>query len=153
MSEKQRIGTCMWCPDGIPQEEFHPDGCARHREDLTKHPNVGVRWQAQMEEHLREVRTLTSEAMRLAVTVPTVAQSEAFQTQLLLRAGLAQANAQAASALALANSLGDLEVQSFRHHQELGELAAKITDSLAAAIESIPEVRQALENLEKNDPL
>jgi hypothetical protein len=63
--------------------------------DLTKSSNVGVRWQAQMEEHLASVRGFSSEA-----ALPGLSQEAA-----LVRATLAQAHATAA--LALATALGD----------------------------------------------
>lgn len=68
-------------------------------EDLTRSSNVGVRWQAQMEEHLDNVRAFTREAV-----LPAISPEQA-----LTRAGLAQAHATAALTLAVANGLGDVE--------------------------------------------
>jgi RES domain-containing protein len=73
-------------------------------EDLTKSDNVGVRWQAQMEEHLHGVRALSHEAMQM-VLVPGVDKAHQWN----VRVELAKANAVAAVALALANGMGDLE--------------------------------------------
>jgi hypothetical protein len=73
-------------------------------EDLTHSPHVGVRWQAQMEEHLQGVRALTNEAMQM-VLAPGVDRTH----QWTVRVELAKANAVAAVALSLANGLGDLE--------------------------------------------
>jgi hypothetical protein len=75
-------------------------------EDLTQSPHVSVRWQAQMEEHLKNVRALESEAMRM-VLVPGVDKRH----QWTVRVELAKANAVAALALSLANSAGDIEQQ------------------------------------------
>jgi hypothetical protein len=60
------------------------------QEDLTQSGNTGVRWQAQMEEHLKRVRELTR------ILTPSAGAA-------------ANANAIAALALALSNGLGDLE--------------------------------------------
>lgn len=73
-----------------------------NKDDLTKSPNVGVRWQAQMEEHLSEMRGLANEAQLHGLD----------QKVAWVRASLAQAHATAALALATANSLGDLEASS-----------------------------------------
>lgn len=69
-------------------------------EDLTVSSNVGVRWQAQMEDFLTGVR----ESVRMLRTAPgaTPAQRKVWAAQ-------AQAEATAALALAVANGLGDLE--------------------------------------------
>lgn len=67
--------------------------------DLTKSANVGVRWQAQMEEHLTSVRSFTTESVNL----PHDSGAKIAQAM------LAQAHATAALALAVANGLGDLE--------------------------------------------
>lgn len=61
--------------------------------------NAGVRWQAQMEEFLDSVRTLTSESLMVPSDAPAAGQ----------RAALAQANATGALALAVALSGGDVE--------------------------------------------
>jgi hypothetical protein len=68
--------------------------------DLTKSHNVGVRWQAQMEAHLQNVRAFSNEAMLQGID-PDQAAS---------RSRLAQAHATAALALAVANGLSDLEL-------------------------------------------
>jgi hypothetical protein len=68
----------------------------------------GVRWQAQMEEHLHEVRTLTAESMRLS-QVSGWADNERGRQNMRVRVELAKANATAALTLAVANGLGDLE--------------------------------------------
>lgn len=73
---------------------------ARVLEDLTNHPNVGVRWQAQMEEHLLSVRQLTHEAM-----LPGLDPKQAR-----FRAELARAHATCSMALAIANTGSDLEL-------------------------------------------
>lgn len=70
----------------------------QHEQNLNS-PSVAVRWQAQMEDHLSDVRALTTEAM-----LPGIDPDQAS-----FRAALANAAATAALALALANGLGDLE--------------------------------------------
>jgi hypothetical protein len=82
--------------------------------DLANSPIAGVRWQAQMEEHLATVRALTSEALLPGIAEP----------HLVLRAGLAQAHATAALALSVANTGGDLELA-------LGKLSDSIEGSTA----------------------
>lgn len=65
-------------------------------EDLTKSGHLNVRWQAQMEEHLKRVRELDK----------VVGHGRADN-----RTGeMATANAIAAVALAIANTVGDLEL-------------------------------------------
>jgi hypothetical protein len=88
-------------------------GEAGMAEDLTQHSNVGVRWQAQMEEHLSSVRTLTSEAM-----LPGIDPAQAS-----FRAQLAQAHAASALALAVSNVGGDLELQTGAVAEKLGLIA------------------------------
>lgn len=69
-------------------------------EDLTQSGDVGVRWQAQMEEHLRDARGAAHEACLHGID----------PQQAMTRAAVAQAHASAALALAIANGLGDIEV-------------------------------------------
>jgi hypothetical protein len=78
------------------------------KEDLTRSADVGVRWQAQMEEHLHETRTLSAEAMRL-LSSPGVIQDERVKFSVRQRCELAKANATAALALAISNGVSDLE--------------------------------------------
>ena len=61
-----------------------------YTEDLTKSPNVAVRWQAQMEQHLQQVRALSHEASLPGINPETAA----------IRGILSQAHATAAQALA-----------------------------------------------------
>jgi hypothetical protein len=82
--------------------------CPGVLEDLTKSADVGVRWQAQMEEHLHEVRTLSAESMRL-LNLPGVIQDERVKFNVRQRTELAKANASAALALAISNGVSDLE--------------------------------------------
>jgi hypothetical protein len=91
-------------------------------EDLTQSGNVGVRWQAQMEEHLDRVRKFTMEACSVPGEAPAA----------MVRANLAQAHAVAALALSLANGLGDLE-------QPVGKIAESIEDIAKNGLGSIPE--------------
>lgn len=70
------------------------------RDDLTTSGNVGVRWQAQMEQHLDDVRKLTNEALLHGIASEHVTA----------RCHLANAHATAALALAVANGLGDTEL-------------------------------------------
>lgn len=74
------------------------------REDLTQSPSVTVRWQAQMEQHLEDMRAFTREAVGLP------SNSEVAIHNAATRAALAQAHATAAVALAIANAVGDLEL-------------------------------------------
>ena len=97
-------------------------------EDLTKSGHVGVRWQAQAEEHLTQVRALTSEAMMIATNRP---HDEI--TPAVVRAQLATAHATAAAALLQANGLSDLE-------QALDRLQERFSD-LLVEVEQVGDVK------------
>jgi hypothetical protein len=79
----------------------------QHEANL-RSPNVGVRWQAQMEDHLATVRERMLVISRLSV-------GDARGTEVVgAHAAVAQAAATAAVALAIANTGGDLEVSLSR---------------------------------------
>lgn len=79
----------------------------RETPDLTS-GTVSEQWQAQMEDFLHNVRTLSAEAIRVT-NVSGWADNERGRGNVRTRVELAKANATAALALALVNSLGDLE--------------------------------------------
>lgn len=71
-------------------------------DDLTTHPNVGVRWQAQMEDFLSLARERMNAAARISVATSEGKEAAAVHAQ------VAQAAATAALALAIANTGGDV---------------------------------------------
>lgn len=86
----------------------------QHEANL-RSPNVGVRWQAEMEEHLAVVRERLRVIARLSVSGSEVVQ---------VHAAVAQAAATAALALAIANTGNDLEVALSRVAEQV-ELVEK----------------------------
>lgn len=83
------------------------------REQNLRSPHVGVRWQAEMEEHLESVRRLTSEALLEGIATEHVTN----------RCHLASAHATAAMALAIANTGSDIEQSLVALAERVGENA------------------------------
>jgi hypothetical protein len=82
--------------------------CPGELEDLTQSADVGVRWQAQMEELIGSARGAGNEAMRM-LNMPQGMRDPIVEKQIRFRVGVAQAHATAALALAISNGIGDLE--------------------------------------------
>lgn len=87
------------------------------QQDLTQHDNPGVRWQAQMEEHLSVARERLHVVGRMSVSPgagTTVERATENVEIIKAHAAVAHAAATAALALAVANVGGDIE-QQFSH--------------------------------------
>lgn len=82
--------------------------------DLTNHSNVGVRWQAEMEDHLATVR----ERLHVISRITGLGVIETREI-VALHASVANAAATAALALAVANAGGDIELALSKLKDEL----------------------------------